>query len=67
MAGIFKAYDVRGVYPIEIDEAGAGRIGPPSASSFPRPISPPAGRWWSAATCARTARRSPAAADRGAA
>jgi phosphomannomutase len=27
MAGIFKAYDVRGVYPTEIDEAIAGRIG----------------------------------------
>lgn len=27
MAGIFKAYDVRGVYPTEIDEAAAGRIG----------------------------------------
>ncbi len=27
MAGIFKAYDVRGVYPGEIDEAGARSIG----------------------------------------
>ena len=27
MSGIFKAYDVRGVYPGEIDEAMAGNIG----------------------------------------
>lgn len=27
MAGIFKAYDIRGVYPTEVDEAGARRIG----------------------------------------
>ncbi len=27
MAGIFKAYDVRGVYPTEIDEAIARQIG----------------------------------------
>ena len=27
MAGIFKAYDVRGVYPTEIDEATAEKIG----------------------------------------
>jgi phosphomannomutase len=27
MAGIFKAYDVRGIYPTEIDEATAERIG----------------------------------------
>ena len=27
MAGIFKAYDVRGIYPDQIDEATAGKIG----------------------------------------
>ena len=27
MAGIFKAYDVRGIYPTEIDEAIARQIG----------------------------------------
>jgi phosphomannomutase len=27
MAGIFKAYDVRGIYPSELDEAAARRIG----------------------------------------
>ncbi|MGB6367520.1 MAG: phosphomannomutase/phosphoglucomutase, partial [Thermoanaerobaculia bacterium] len=27
MAGIFKAYDIRGVYPTEINEATARKIG----------------------------------------
>ena len=40
MAGIFKAYDVRGTYPDQIDERTAGRIGGAGIDVLPQ--EPPA-------------------------
>ena len=48
MAGIFKAYDIRGTYPDQINAELAARIArQPSRSRGPA-------AWWSAATCAES-------------
>ena len=60
--GIFKAYDVRGTYPDQIDEDVAYRVGPRVRARAARPARsrrPHAARRGRATTCASTPPRSP--------
>ena len=62
MAGIFKAYDVRGIYPTQIDEEIARQIGRAFRTCSTPPTSPTAASGWSSrATCAPPRCRSSAA------
>ena len=60
MAGIFKAYDVRGIYPREINETIARKIGQAFRDVLDErgPRRRPRA-WWSHATCGRRPSRSP--------
>ena len=63
MAGIFKAYDVRGIYPTEIDEAIARKIGHAFRNVLDADdLAMRQDAWWSRATCgplpSRSRRRS---------